>query len=473
MASDRRPTDPVRTDDSSDTSMAVLARETRSASVARSWLRGFLDEAGLAEPVQADAALVISELVTNALRHGLGEIVARAKIGDDGHVDVSVTDSGCGTTRAAGGRPRARRWCRPARGRPGLRRVGSRPVPRREDRLGQDRRPRPLSSARSAEVGTRTPLGWVVAGSPRRCARPPKAMATSRNQPQPMTRPARTSVSQCTPSSARLAATATEIKAAPDANSARVRRERSRPRISATAGQAAAAAAVWPDGNEAPLQLTSHITSGRSRSTSHFMPLTMSFSPMMTTAANTNTSALRRRSQSATEAAASAATTTHVPPSWVITFNTSTAADVACSAPHAATSSSSSPSHPDSSMLSSSSPTTSDDDEDDDQADRQEQSAGGAAVQALAQEPSQPGPALERLDGRPLLGRGVDGIGQRLRADIPKATTPAPTATSRTTSVIVIRGDCDAPTSPAHGHRPGAPRPRRRSPRRRRAAHRR
>jgi anti-sigma regulatory factor (Ser/Thr protein kinase) len=94
MASDHRPTDPVRTDDSSEHSMTVLARETRSASRARSWLRAFLDEAGLAEPVQADAALVMSELVTNALRHGLGEIVARAKIGDHGHVDLSVTDSG-------------------------------------------------------------------------------------------------------------------------------------------------------------------------------------------------------------------------------------------------------------------------------------------------------------------------------------------------------------------------------------------
>ena len=94
MTSDRRRPDPVRTDDTFDQSMAVFARETRSASVARSWLRGFLDEAGLPEPVQADAALVISELVTNALRHGLGEIVARARIGDDGHVDVSVTDSG-------------------------------------------------------------------------------------------------------------------------------------------------------------------------------------------------------------------------------------------------------------------------------------------------------------------------------------------------------------------------------------------
>ena len=105
MASDRRPTDPVRTDDSSDMAMAVLARETRSASVARSWLRGFLDEAGIPEPVQADAALVISELVTNALRHGLGEIVARATIGGDGHVDVSVTDSGAEQPELQAARP--------------------------------------------------------------------------------------------------------------------------------------------------------------------------------------------------------------------------------------------------------------------------------------------------------------------------------------------------------------------------------
>ena len=49
---------------------------------------------GVAEHLQADAALVISELVTNALRHGLGEIVARAEVEPDGSVSVAVTDSG-------------------------------------------------------------------------------------------------------------------------------------------------------------------------------------------------------------------------------------------------------------------------------------------------------------------------------------------------------------------------------------------
>ena len=194
MASDRRPTDPVRTDESSDMAMAVLARETRSASVARSWLRGFLDGAGLPEAVQADAALVISELVTNALRHGLGEIVARATIGDDGHVDVSVTDSGSEQPAAAGGRsasasagsastwsprsPTSGEWLQFPGGKTVWARIAIAPVLASADRQRAD-------GARPAR-----PWAGSVAGSPRRCARPPKATATMRNQPQPTTRPA-------------------------------------------------------------------------------------------------------------------------------------------------------------------------------------------------------------------------------------------------------------------------------------------
>ena len=36
----------------------------------------------------------MSELTTNALRHGLGEVVVRAAVDDDGAVHLSVTDSG-------------------------------------------------------------------------------------------------------------------------------------------------------------------------------------------------------------------------------------------------------------------------------------------------------------------------------------------------------------------------------------------
>ena len=150
---------------------------------------------------------------------------------------------------------------------------------------------RPQSLVVCAPAGV-SPLGCAVTGSPSRCARPPKITATTMNQPQPMARPARTSVSQCTPSTARLAATATAIRAAPAASRARTVRGPPRLKTKATAGHTAAAAAAWPEGNDAPEKLTSGITSGRSRSTSSFSPLTMSFSPARTTPRNTITSTL-------------------------------------------------------------------------------------------------------------------------------------------------------------------------------------
>ena len=42
----------------------------------------------------ADAALVLSELATNALRHGLGDVVVRASVDTDRAIQLSVTDSG-------------------------------------------------------------------------------------------------------------------------------------------------------------------------------------------------------------------------------------------------------------------------------------------------------------------------------------------------------------------------------------------
>ena len=94
MSADGPSADPVRADDFSNRSMAMFERETRSAGSARRWLREFLDDLDVPEDLQSDAALIISELVTNALRHGLGEIVARAEVGRDGSVSVAVTDSG-------------------------------------------------------------------------------------------------------------------------------------------------------------------------------------------------------------------------------------------------------------------------------------------------------------------------------------------------------------------------------------------
>jgi anti-sigma regulatory factor (Ser/Thr protein kinase) len=88
-----QPRDDVRSDDQSDRAMTLLPRDRRTPVDARDWLHGFL--AGRVAPTLAeDAALVISELATNALRHGLGEVVVRAAIEEGGAVQLSVTDSG-------------------------------------------------------------------------------------------------------------------------------------------------------------------------------------------------------------------------------------------------------------------------------------------------------------------------------------------------------------------------------------------
>jgi anti-sigma regulatory factor (Ser/Thr protein kinase) len=88
------PRDPIRNaqDDSRDT--AVFERETASVGEARRWLISFLDRHGVATGLCDDAVLVLSELVTNALRHGLGTVVARVAIEPDGELQISVTDSG-------------------------------------------------------------------------------------------------------------------------------------------------------------------------------------------------------------------------------------------------------------------------------------------------------------------------------------------------------------------------------------------
>ena len=74
-------------------SMAVFDRRVESASDARGWLTAFLDENDVDEPTVMDAALVTSELVTNALRHGAGPTVLRVVV-SAGDLQLSVTDSG-------------------------------------------------------------------------------------------------------------------------------------------------------------------------------------------------------------------------------------------------------------------------------------------------------------------------------------------------------------------------------------------
>jgi anti-sigma regulatory factor (Ser/Thr protein kinase) len=85
--------DEIRADDRADHAMTLLPRDRRTPVDARDWLRGFLASRVGAEVID-DAALVLSELATNALRHGLGEVVVRASVSAHGDVRLSVTDSG-------------------------------------------------------------------------------------------------------------------------------------------------------------------------------------------------------------------------------------------------------------------------------------------------------------------------------------------------------------------------------------------
>jgi len=74
--------------------MVVLPRDIDAVGAARRWLAEFLDGHHRSVTETQDAELVVSELVTNALRHGLGDVVLRSALTDDDVLQVSVTDSG-------------------------------------------------------------------------------------------------------------------------------------------------------------------------------------------------------------------------------------------------------------------------------------------------------------------------------------------------------------------------------------------
>ena len=87
------PGDPIRSEGGGRSATASFQRATASVGEARRWLSSFLQRHRLTMAVCDDAVLVMSELVTNALRHGLGDVVARASIEDD-TLQLAVTDSG-------------------------------------------------------------------------------------------------------------------------------------------------------------------------------------------------------------------------------------------------------------------------------------------------------------------------------------------------------------------------------------------
>ena len=83
--------DPIRRDDSPARSTIVLARDLTAAADARDWLTVTFGPKLRVAHLE-DACLVLSELVTNALRHGLGAIVVHAALVDDECLRLSVTD---------------------------------------------------------------------------------------------------------------------------------------------------------------------------------------------------------------------------------------------------------------------------------------------------------------------------------------------------------------------------------------------
>jgi serine/threonine-protein kinase RsbW len=77
--------------------VALLEREVGSVVRARQWLRDLLERHPVAGTTCEDALVVISELVTNALQHGMGLVTVRASITRDGGIQLAVTDSGDGS----------------------------------------------------------------------------------------------------------------------------------------------------------------------------------------------------------------------------------------------------------------------------------------------------------------------------------------------------------------------------------------
>lgn len=72
----------------------VVERDASSAATARGWLARSLSRRPVPSAQLQDALLVLSELVTNAWRHGGGRVVVRTAFGANGEVHLYVSDEG-------------------------------------------------------------------------------------------------------------------------------------------------------------------------------------------------------------------------------------------------------------------------------------------------------------------------------------------------------------------------------------------
>lgn len=83
---------PARVDSSRANATVTIEHDASSASVARSWLSGMLAAHRPPAAQLEDATLVLSELVTNAWRHGTGPISVGVVLADSGDIQLFVTD---------------------------------------------------------------------------------------------------------------------------------------------------------------------------------------------------------------------------------------------------------------------------------------------------------------------------------------------------------------------------------------------
>jgi anti-sigma regulatory factor (Ser/Thr protein kinase) len=74
----------------------MLESSAASVADARRWVQRFLESAGVQPACIDDAVLIVSELVSNAVRHGTGDIVCHSVRLDPGRCCISVLDGGVG-----------------------------------------------------------------------------------------------------------------------------------------------------------------------------------------------------------------------------------------------------------------------------------------------------------------------------------------------------------------------------------------
>lgn len=85
------------TNDPVDVSVVRLADDVRSVAGARDWMRAFLERSEAEPECVEHAILIVSELASNAVRHGSGDVVCQLTSTGSDRCLLTVIDFGRGT----------------------------------------------------------------------------------------------------------------------------------------------------------------------------------------------------------------------------------------------------------------------------------------------------------------------------------------------------------------------------------------